>query len=168
MLLLILSYSESRFWLNLSNAFVDGSDRFGQPILLGLFVFLAYTLGVVLVAARRNKSDWEQLTAESLAQENKELLGLILDYRSRSELLHGLSSAFTIYCGLGIYNLMVGAGSQIIAQPLEYSSSVSHLVLAVVFGSLFSWLLARYAALPFDDAKKLLEQFKAASRKSTP
>jgi hypothetical protein len=162
LLLLIVSYTESRFWLNLSVTFVDGSASLGQPIVLGLFVFLAYALGAVIVAPATHP-EWEDLTAETLALENKELLGLVLEYRARSELLCGLGRASAVYAGLGLYNLALGFVARAYGQSLDNYSSLSYLIPAIAFGSLFSWLLIRYAIKPFGNAKRLVHQFCIAS-----
>ncbi len=166
LLLLILSYTESRFWLNLSVTFVDGSASLGQPTILGLFVFLAYALGTVIVTPPTHP-EWEDLTAESLAMENKELLGLVLEHRARSELPGGLGRASAAYAGLGLYNLALGFVARAYGQPLDHYSSLSFLVPAIALGSLFSWQLSRNATQPFGDAKKLVHQFRVASKSTS-
>lgn len=157
LLLLFLSYSESRFWLELSSGFLTRGNKLGEPIILGLFVFFAYSVGTVLIELPRSKLDWENLIADALSRGNNGLLEILLDSKSISDLLRGLSHALWCFVLLGLYNLAIRICFPLESGSTSSSTIVMYLIPAILFGSLFGWQLGKLSKEPFEKAVRLLE-----------
>ncbi len=169
LLLLLLSYSEFQFWLELSNNFLISGTKLGEPIIVGLFVFFAYSVGTVLIELPRSKLDWEKLIADALIRGNSGLLEILLDNRSRSDLLRGLSHALWCFVLLGFYNLAIRISLPVENGPISTSSILMYLVPAILFGSFFGWQLKALSKEPFYSAARLLDRMNLPKEdKNTP
>lgn len=168
LLLLLFSLPESRFWLDLATGFASTAETLGQAFLLGMFVFVAYALGLMITTPPRNRPDWEKTIAAVLHLECNEATAIVIECRSRWELLIGLSRAFFVFAATAAYNLLMTVTFSFLGFNLQQTTPWVALVACIVFGLIFGKVVDRVSAQPLEEAEKLIGYLDSGRKKVSP